>query len=78
MFFNVSGSLFGGKISPKYGPNHIFDAEALRKPLGGLLERSWRPLEPKTISLEASWSRLGALKIAPRWLDRDRPEVRER
>ena len=42
------------------------------------MERSWRPLEPKKVSLEASWSRLGALKIAPRWPDRDRPEVGER
>ena len=46
-------------MGPKWDPNRIFDAEALRKPLGGLLERSWRPLEPKNVSLEASWSLLG-------------------
>ena len=63
------------KMGPEWDPNRIFDAEALRKPLGGLLERSWRLLEPKKVSLEASWSRLGALKIASRWLDTDRPEV---
>ena len=49
-------------MGPKLDPNRIFDAEALRKPLGGLLERSWRLLEPKKVSLEASWSALGALK----------------
>ena len=42
------------KMGPKLDPNRIFDAEALRKPLGGLLERSWRLLEPKKVSLEAS------------------------
>ena len=42
-------------MGPKWDPNRIFDAEALRKPLGSLLERSWRPLEPKKVSLEASW-----------------------
>ena len=42
-------------MDPKLGPNRIFDAEALRKPLGGLLERSWRLLEPKKVSLEPSW-----------------------
>ena len=49
-------------MDPKSDPNRIFDAEALRKPLEGLLERSWRLLEPKKVSLEASWSALGALK----------------
>ena len=48
-------------MGAKWGPNRIFDAEALRKPLGGLLERSWRLLEPKKVTLEASWSRLGGL-----------------
>ena len=43
------------KMGPKWGPNRIFDAEPPRKPLGGLLERSWRPLEQKEVSLEASW-----------------------
>ena len=41
-------------MGSKRGPNRIFDAEALEKPLESLLERSW------TI-LERSWSALGAL-----------------
>ena len=49
-------------MGPKWDPNRIFDAEAFRKPLGGLLERSWKLLEPKKVSVEASWSALGALK----------------
>ena len=32
----------------------------------------------RRISLEASWSRLGALQIASKWPDRDRPEVKGR
>ena len=39
------------------------------------MERSWRSLEPKKVSLEASWSRLVALKIASRWPEGDRREV---
>ena len=55
-------------MSPELDPNRIFDAEALKKPLGGLLERSWRLLEPKKVTLEASWSRLGGLTpIDGRW-----------
>ena len=49
-------------MRPKWGPNHIFDAEAVRKPLGGLLERSWRLLEPKKNMeslLGRSWGALG-------------------
>ena len=46
---------------PKRGPNRIFDAEALRKPLGALLERSWTLLEPKKTNLEPLLGRLGAL-----------------
>ena len=65
----------GLKMGSKRVPNRIFDAEALRKPLRGLLERSWRLPEMKINSLEASWTRLGALKIASRWPDTDRPEV---
>ena len=41
------------KNGPKWGPNRIFDAEAFRKPLGGLLERSWNPPEPKKNNTEA-------------------------
>ena len=48
------------KMDPKSDPNRIFDGEALRKPLGGLLERSWKLLEPKKVSQdrspEASWA----------------------
>ena len=39
-------------MAPKWDPNHIFDAEALRKPLGSLLERSWKLLDPKSSTLE--------------------------
>ena len=35
-----------------WAPNRIFDAEAFRKPLGGLFDRSWRLLELKKTSLE--------------------------
>ena len=45
------------------------------KPLEWLLERSWRPPEPEKSGLEASWIRLGALKIASRCPDTDREEV---
>ena len=41
-------------MGPKRGPNRIFDAEALRNPLGGLLERSWTLLGPK----KSNWDRL--------------------
>ena len=41
------------KTGPKWVPNRIVHAEALRKPLESLLERSWRPREPKK-----SWERL--------------------
>ena len=44
---------------PKRGPNRIFDAEALRKPLGALLERSWTLLEPKKLTWNRSWAVLG-------------------
>ena len=63
------------KQGPKRGPNRSIDAEGVRKPLGWLLERSWRPLEPQKTSLEASWSHLGALKIAAKRPEGDRPEV---
>ena len=42
----------GPKIGPTLDPNRIFDAEAFRKPLGGLLERSWNPPEPKKSNTE--------------------------
>ena len=48
-------------MGPKLDPNRIFDAEALRKPLGGLLERSWTLLEPKKTNLEPLLGCLGAL-----------------
>ena len=61
MIFEVPGSLFWAKMGPTLDPNRIFDAEAFRKPLGGLLERSWRLLEPKKQSWNRSWSALGGL-----------------
>ena len=65
LIFGVQGAPFlQSKMGPTSDPNRIFDAKAFRKPLGGLLERSLRPLEPKKVTLEASWSRLGALEIA--------------
>ena len=48
-------------MGPKRGPNRIVDAEALRKPLGGLLERSWSFLEPKKVILESLLAALGGL-----------------
>ena len=50
-------------MGPKLDPNRIFDAEALRKPLGGLLDRSWRLLEPKKQSWNRSWSALGVVLV---------------
>ena len=49
------------QVGPKWGPNRIVDAEALRKPLGGLLKRSWNLLEPKKVILESLWAALGGL-----------------
>ena len=46
---------------PKWDPNRIFDAEALRKSLGGLLERSWSLLEPKKVILESLLAALEGL-----------------
>ena len=46
-------------MGPKSVPNRIFDAEALRKPLGGLLERSWKLLEPKKRSFGSLLAALG-------------------
>ena len=48
------------KVGPKWDPNRIFDAEALGKRLEGLLERSWRLLEPKKQSWNRSWPLLEA------------------
>ena len=48
------------KIDPKWVPNRIFDAEALGKSLGSLLERSWSLLERSWTLLERSWSALEA------------------
>ena len=49
------------KMFPKWDPNRIFDAEALRKPLESLLDRSWRLLEPKKRSLGSLLAALGGL-----------------
>ena len=38
------------------GPNRVPDAEALGKPLGTLLERSWTLLEAKKNSGNRSWA----------------------
>ena len=65
-------------MGPKRGPNRSIDAEGVRKPLEWLLERSWRPPEPKRSGLEASWGRLGALTIVATTPEGDRPEVKER
>ena len=60
-------------MGPKWGPNRIFDAEALRKRLGSLLERSWKLLEPKKQSWNRSWPLLevsqGSFhqKRGPKW-----------
>ena len=60
-------------MGPKSDPNRIFDAEALRKALGGLLERSWRLLEPKKQSWNRSWPLLEAYEDSfhqerePKW-----------
>ena len=43
-------------MGPKRGPNRIFDAEALGKPLGTLLERSWALLERKKVIWNRSWA----------------------
>ena len=51
---------FEPKVGPKWDPNRIFDADALRKRLGSLLERSWRLLEPKKQSWNRSWPLLEA------------------
>ena len=64
-------------MGPKLDPNRTFDAEALRKLLGGLLERSWRLLELKKVTLEASWSRLGGLTEIGGRSGRGQGEVRE-
>ena len=49
-------------MGPKWVPNCIFDAVALRKPLGSLLERSWSLLEQKKNTWNRSWDALGAKK----------------
>ena len=48
---------------PKWGPNRIFDAEALRDPLEDLLERSWTLLEPKKVILDSLLAPLEALLV---------------
>ena len=53
VFSSPGVSFWTPKIRPKWGPNRIFDAEALRNPLGSLLERSWSLLEPKKVIMES-------------------------
>ena len=58
------------KVGPKWDPNRIFDAEALRTPLESLLERSWKPQEPKRRSWERLLAGLGPKrgpKRGPKW-----------
>ena len=68
----------GVKINIKWLRIAAWLLDGCWKPLEWLLERSWRRPEPKKSVLEASWSRLGALKIASRCPDTDRPEVEGR
>ena len=49
------------KVTSKWGLNRSFDAEALRKPPGSVLERPWTLLEPKKTNLESLLGALGAL-----------------
>ena len=42
-FSNPRVSLEGLKRGPKQGPKRGLDAEGARKPLGSLLDRSWKP-----------------------------------
>ena len=63
-FLRSRVSKIGPQTGPKLVPNRIFDAEALRKPLESLLERSWRPLEPKKKQLGMALGRLGPKKGA--------------
>ena len=42
------------KMGPKWVPDRIFDARALRKPLGSLLQRTSTLLEPTKIILDGS------------------------
>ena len=51
-------------------PNRIFDAETLRTPLERLLERSWKPQEPKKRSWERLFAGLGPRRgpqREPKW-----------
>ena len=48
------------KLGPKFDPNRIFDAEALGRLLGSLLERSWKPLGTLLDALGALLVALGA------------------
>ena len=48
---------------PKWGPNRILDAKALRNPLEDLLERSWTLLEPKKVILDSLLAALEALLV---------------
>ena len=50
----------------KLVPNRIFDAETLRTPLERLLERSWKPQEPKKRSWERLFAGLGPKRV-PKW-----------
>ena len=55
MFFSSPGvSFWTPKMGPEWGPNRIFDAEGVKKPLASLFGRSWSLLGPK----KSNWKRL--------------------
>ena len=65
MFFSSPGvSFWTPKMGPEWGPNRIFDAEGVKKPLASLFGRSWSLLGPK----KSNWERLWDGQEAP--LDR--------
>ena len=56
MFFSSPGvSFWTPKMGPEWGPNRIFDAEGVKKPLASLFGRSWRLLGPKKSNWERLW-----------------------
>ena len=78
LIFKVQGSLCGVKVGSQMGSESHLRRGSFQKaswrPLGAILEASGA----EKVCLEASWSRLGALKTVPRCPDRDREEVNGR
>ena len=56
----------GLKTGLKLVPKRVFDAEAFRKPLESLLERSWRHQEPNSRGWERLLAELGQKRV-PKW-----------